>query len=596
MENNPVALHISPELDLPLDFITDKVAIVGVTGSGKTNTAVVMAEEILRAGQQVVILDKLGVWYGLRSSKDGENAGLPIPIFGGLAPGSLPLPARSGALIAQVIVERGIPAILDLSDLKLGEQRQFVADFSDALFDAKRPEAMRDPIHIMVDEAQVFAPQQLMDKGTEMVSLSALIRLTTQGRVRGIGLTFITQRPQAVSKSVLSQVEVMIALRLSSPQERKALADWFGDQADEETRKKALAALPSLETGVAVVASAHTLKRFETVHIRERDTFDSSATPKVGQERREPREFAAVDMEALRERIAAVDEENAATNPAALKAELERLKKLLAGRPAASAPQTVEIRVPVSALSQNQIDDFRARVQVMMETAADLVETAALLTEAMEGVAVLPDVETAPVHTDADAPVDVKATAARPSAVSPDAPPTILPLPSAALAVTGPQQAILDTVSFLNRLGIGTPTKQHIGQDVGKAASTKSFANDLRALRSGGLIEYVRGEGVRLTDSGRGAAASWSDIDSLADLHGRWLNYLSAPQEELLRNVLSRHPDVVSRDALAAFVGKATSTKSFVNDLGRLKSYGLVDYIRGVGVAAGSILFPEGLK
>ena len=68
-------LHISAALSLPLEAITETIAILGIRGSGKTNTCVVLTEELLDAGQQVVVIDPTDVWHGIRSSKDGKKAG-----------------------------------------------------------------------------------------------------------------------------------------------------------------------------------------------------------------------------------------------------------------------------------------------------------------------------------------------------------------------------------------------------------------------------------------------------------------------------------------------------------------------------------------
>jgi DNA helicase HerA-like ATPase len=53
---------------LPLDVVTSTIAILARKGRGKTYTAAVLCEEFLDAGQIPVIIDPLGVWWGLKSS------------------------------------------------------------------------------------------------------------------------------------------------------------------------------------------------------------------------------------------------------------------------------------------------------------------------------------------------------------------------------------------------------------------------------------------------------------------------------------------------------------------------------------------------
>lgn len=76
-------LRIAPDLVLPLDFVTSTSAILAQKGSGKSYTASVEAEELLAAGQQVVVLDPTGAWWGLRAGADGVSAGFPIAVLGG---------------------------------------------------------------------------------------------------------------------------------------------------------------------------------------------------------------------------------------------------------------------------------------------------------------------------------------------------------------------------------------------------------------------------------------------------------------------------------------------------------------------------------
>ena len=70
---NERSLRISDDLSLPLEAVTETFAIFGKRGKGKTNAAVVLVEELFRAGLPVVVLDPIGVWYGLKASADGSG-------------------------------------------------------------------------------------------------------------------------------------------------------------------------------------------------------------------------------------------------------------------------------------------------------------------------------------------------------------------------------------------------------------------------------------------------------------------------------------------------------------------------------------------
>jgi len=78
--------HVNLSADLPevtTEIFTTASVAVGLRGSGKTECGVVLAEEAVAHGVPVVAIDPTGVWYGMRSSRDGKGPGLPFYVFGG---------------------------------------------------------------------------------------------------------------------------------------------------------------------------------------------------------------------------------------------------------------------------------------------------------------------------------------------------------------------------------------------------------------------------------------------------------------------------------------------------------------------------------
>src|SRR3954469_25071936 len=102
-------LKKSEDLSLPLDFVTQTQAILAKRGVGKSYTASVEAEELLKARQQIVVVDPTGAWWGLRSSADGKGEGFPIVVLGG-EHGDVPLEQHAGEVLAAAIVERRFSA------------------------------------------------------------------------------------------------------------------------------------------------------------------------------------------------------------------------------------------------------------------------------------------------------------------------------------------------------------------------------------------------------------------------------------------------------------------------------------------------------
>lgn len=68
-------LHIADGLSLPLDAVTETVAILARRGSGKTYGACVMAEEMIGAGAHAGVIDPLGVWWSRQRRPHDLEAG-----------------------------------------------------------------------------------------------------------------------------------------------------------------------------------------------------------------------------------------------------------------------------------------------------------------------------------------------------------------------------------------------------------------------------------------------------------------------------------------------------------------------------------------
>ena len=124
MTGRATGLRIADTLTLPLEAVTETFAVLARRGMGKTNLAVVITEELVAAGLPVVVIDPVGVWWGLRSSADGSSAGIPVVIFGG-DHAALPLEAGSGEIVARAIVEHRFSSVIDLSGMRKSAMRRF---------------------------------------------------------------------------------------------------------------------------------------------------------------------------------------------------------------------------------------------------------------------------------------------------------------------------------------------------------------------------------------------------------------------------------------------------------------------------------------
>jgi uncharacterized protein len=162
-------LHISDDLSLPPDTVTSTLVVYGGKGMGKTNLGSVLVEELTKAGLRWCALDPLGVWWGLRHSKDGKGPGIQCVILGG-AHGDIPIEPTGGAVAADLVVDEPANVIIDFSRKPsgdmwgIGEKIRFVTEYCHRLFqrqggllDGRR----REPIFQILDEAARYIPQQI---------------------------------------------------------------------------------------------------------------------------------------------------------------------------------------------------------------------------------------------------------------------------------------------------------------------------------------------------------------------------------------------------------------------------------------------------
>jgi uncharacterized protein len=200
---------------LPSAALDERIAIVGTSGSGKTYAAKGLVERLLDAGDaRVCVVDPLGVWWGLRASADGQSPGYPVVVFGGRH-ADVDLDEGMGAALGRLVGTHPLLAcVVDLSELgSSAARRRFMAAFAEALY-----EANQEPLHLVLDEADLWAPQRPLPEANAL--LGRIEEIVRRGRVRGFIPWLITQRPAVVHKDVLSQADILVAMKLTASQDR----------------------------------------------------------------------------------------------------------------------------------------------------------------------------------------------------------------------------------------------------------------------------------------------------------------------------------------------------------------------------------------
>lgn len=549
---------------LPLDAITQTFGILAVRGAGKSNTAAAMAEEMFAAGLPFVVIDPVGSWFGLRSAADGQGPGLQVPIFGG-EHGDVPLERTGGALVADLVVDQRLSLILDVSEFSKGDRIRFLTDFAERLYRRNR-----DPLHLFLEEADDFIPQRpFRDEARCLAAWETIVR---RGRSRGLGITMITQRSAALNKNVLTQTETLIVLRITSPQDRKAIEAWveYHGQADE-----LLESLSGLNAGEAWIWSPHWLKAVKRIQVRRRRTFDSGATPKDVRGKRPPATLADVDLRQITTQMAATIERAKADDPKEIRKQLSQaqaavraLETQLAQARAAPPAAPVERPVPVSVVTPEMV----VRLQTSIDRAFDLAREVQAI-----GTAIFAEAKGALEQIQRSSRVGQPAPLPVRSVTRAQTPPTARVVMTApAEGLTRPQQAILDTVAMLNARGI-TPTRDTVARWLGIHPNGGSYGANLGTLRSSGYLD-----GFVLTDAGLAAAAPpATGIDAaLAALQDE-------PKRKIIRTLLDvGHP--LTRDELAAQLAIHPNGGSYGANLGWLRTMGLITDRGPIAVTEGA--------
>lgn len=566
---------------LPPDVQTTTLAVLGIRGSGKTSTATVVVEELLDAGYQVVIIDPTDVWWGLRSSADGQAPGVPIAVCGG-DHGQVQLAATDGAALAELVATERYSLVLSLRHLRKGDQRHLVTDFAETLYHAKGK--TRTPLLVVIDECDAFIPQRV--GGAEARMVGAIEDLVRRGRAAGIGVCLISQRAASVNKDVLTQLELLVAHRHTSPQDRKALEAWVeahdvGGQ--RETFMRELAALPR---GTAWFWSPGWLDVFARVAVRRRRTFDSSATPTTAGVQHAPAAMAEVDLVALQAKLAATVQAAEENDPKRLRARIQELEEQRTASGTGIDPACLVDEIN-AAVQKRDAEWHALWITWTAEVGALAGELFGRLNEAI-GKERHPQTTTCALPADfltngtwsKTATVQLQSGMERAgkelageadrgfhAKVSQDAAP-------ANGTLNAYQRDLLGVL--LDRSPVPTPRGQ-LGGLAGRSIKSSAFAPNLRALIGAGYVE----------DTGRGYVATPAAQRALGDHRppprtgkaalAYWLGRLPAYEASLLRALAEVFPKSQAVEQLSARAQRSHTSSAFMPALRNLVQLGHVE-------------------
>ena len=106
----------------------------------------------------------------------------------------------------------------------------------------------RHPISLLCDEAHLYIPERISQDSASELGLRTFERIAKEGRKYGVSLVVISQRPSEVNRTVLSQCNNFISLRLSNAEDQAVIKRLLPENLSGLTD-----ILPILDIGEALV-------------------------------------------------------------------------------------------------------------------------------------------------------------------------------------------------------------------------------------------------------------------------------------------------------------------------------------------------------
>ncbi|MDZ7701192.1 MAG: LAGLIDADG family homing endonuclease [Halobacteriales archaeon] len=246
--------HTVYDLDVQLNdnFIADGVFV------HNSNTASVVAEELLEHGLPMLIVDTDGEYYGLKGRYELLHVGADADCDAVVG-------VEHAEKLAELALVQNVPVILDVSGYVEEDVRiELVRRVIERLFELGKQ--VRKPFLVFVEEIHEFLPQNGKVEGLS----DTLITVAKRGRKRGIGVCGMSQRPAAVDKDFITQCDWVVWHRLTWDNDKRVAGQMLGGELAAD--------IDDLDTGEALLMTDWD-DRINRIRFRRKRTFDAGATP-----------------------------------------------------------------------------------------------------------------------------------------------------------------------------------------------------------------------------------------------------------------------------------------------------------------------------
>jgi len=246
-------------VSLPVvEILTGRGFVTGKSGSGKSNSASVVAEKLLDNGFGLLIVDVDGEYYGLKEEYEILHAGADEEC-------DVQITADHAEKVATLALEKNVPIILDVSSfLDEEEARAVLTAVARHLF--AKAKKQKQPFLVLVEEVHEYIPEN----GSVGECGKMLIKISKRGRKHGLGIVGISQRPADVKKDFITQCGWLVWHRLTWDNDTNVVRRVL----DSEYAR----AVEDLDDGEGFLMTdwSATIRR---VQFQRKQTFDAGATP-----------------------------------------------------------------------------------------------------------------------------------------------------------------------------------------------------------------------------------------------------------------------------------------------------------------------------
>lgn len=576
------------KLPIPDKCLEQHTIALGKTGSGKSSTLRLIVEHLLDKENRVVVITAKADWWGLKLAADGKHAGYPVVIFGG-EHSDMPLNYLSGKTMAELIGTGNRSAVLQMRDFMPSEREKFWTDFAMHLF-----RLLQGRLFLVIDEVHNFAPKgKVQGQGATMLHWSN--KLASEARGLGITLIAASQRPAKVHNDFLTSCETLIAMRVTTHWDADAVKAWISGCGDEKVGKEVVETLAQMKRGDAWAWSPEIEFGPQRVHFPMFSTFDSFK-PLVASDVAKLKGWADVNLDEVREKLAAVVKEHEANDPAKLKAKIRELQVELAKKPG----KTKEVHVADPRAIEQAV--ARAVREINSKHAAN---ASAIHAAMKRQVKVLSDIAMVAAKA-ANAELPQIRAIELPKIVAPEPKPTPVQAPAQRPIrrethassngdgeLTPYQLDILQGLAELESIGRSDVPFALAGVAARKSASSSTFEKYRARLQSAGFVSYPRAGRLALTDEGRKIAPAPDAPLTSDEIQQRCLSLVTPYQVDLVKALISVYPRAVSRDELGELAGKQATSSTFEKYVASLRGMEIIDYAGSKMVKAADWLFLE---